>query len=156
MRGSNSGGMSINGNGMSSTDRNESLSKAMSRFGFSRSMWLPLGMGFILTVCLLCWPYFQCLSHIGYNYMYWVVASGSIKYATENGSLAPLRHNITLNGADVSQPQLLVPRLLHQTWRTALLPEKWIEAQRSCLKQHPAWTYKLWTDDDALTLIKTE
>ncbi|MEW5300215.1 MAG: hypothetical protein WDW36_003161 [Sanguina aurantia] len=156
---SGSGGVSVNNSSSSSGSNgsNNSLSQALSRFGFSRSMWLPLGMGVILTLGLLCWPYLQCLSHIGYNYIYWVVASGSIKYAAENGSLPlPLSHSVMLNGSAIGPPPLLVPRLLHQTWRTALLPEKWLEAQRSCLKQHPSWTYKLWTDDDALRLIQSK
>lgn len=152
MRGGSTGGSN-------SVSTNNSLRQAMSRFGFSRSMWLPLGVGMLLTLGLLCFPYLICMSHIAFNFAYWAAASGSIKYAAENGSLqAPMhlyvRNNITTRGAEGGSDSFLVPSLLHQTWQTALVPERWLEAQRSCIKQHPGWTYKLWTDADALSLIQ--
>lgn len=47
-----------------------------------------------------------------------------------------------------------VPKLLHQTWRDANVPEKWIAARDSCQLQHPDFSYKLWTDAMARDLVK--
>ncbi len=47
-----------------------------------------------------------------------------------------------------------VPRIIHQTWKTAEVPEKWQEAQQSCKDLHPDWEYRLWTDSDAVEFIK--
>lgn len=30
------------------------------------------------------------------------------------------------------------------------VPEKWLQAQQSCIDKHPDYVYKLWTDEDAL------
>lgn len=43
----------------------------------------------------------------------------------------------------------LVPKLIHQTWKDDQLPDKWKEAQKSCIDLHPDYEYKLWTDKDA-------
>lgn len=142
---------------ISSSGKHIGLRKAMSRWGFARSMWLPLGTGIVLTLGLLCFPYLHCLSQIVYNFLFWSVASGSIKWASENASLVAPIHassNVTLKTEQIRSPAFVVPSLLHQTWRTALVPERWLEAQRSCIRHHPTWTYKLWTDADALSLIQ--
>jgi hypothetical protein len=50
--------------------------------------------------------------------------------------------------------QLPVPKLLHQTWKDKNVPEQWRNAQHSCISRHKDYTYKLWTDEDGLDLIK--
>src|SRR5690242_18969278 len=46
-----------------------------------------------------------------------------------------------------------IPRLIHQTWRDEEIPEYLRRFQASWLKHHPAWQYRLWTDDDNRQLI---
>lgn len=43
----------------------------------------------------------------------------------------------------------MIPRIIHQTWKTAE-PEYWVfkKGQASVKKHLPDWLYKLWTDDD--------
>lgn len=50
----------------------------------------------------------------------------------------------------------MIPRLIHQTAKTADIPEKWREYQRKVQQLHPDWEYKLWTDEDNLRLVKEE
>lgn len=41
-----------------------------------------------------------------------------------------------------------IPRLIHQTWKTASVPERWQTCQGSWQRHHPQWQYRLWTDED--------
>ena len=47
----------------------------------------------------------------------------------------------------------LIPAIIHQTWKTDRVPDKWLKAQQSCQRMHPEYNYMLWTDADARTLI---
>jgi len=42
-----------------------------------------------------------------------------------------------------------VPKRLHQTYKDAGVPQKWLGAQAACVELHKDWEYKLWTDADA-------
>jgi len=48
----------------------------------------------------------------------------------------------------------MIPRLIHQTAKTATVGPKWRPLQKKLLELHPDWTYKLWTDVDNLALIR--
>lgn len=55
--------------------------------------------------------------------------------------------------------QQMIPRIIHQTYKNASIPEVWKEAQASCLALHTekeGWEYKLWTDKMALEFIQAE
>jgi mannosyltransferase OCH1-like enzyme len=49
--------------------------------------------------------------------------------------------------------ELLVPRIIHQTWKTEVIPERWAAARQSCIDLHPDWEFRLWTDESARALI---
>ena len=51
----------------------------------------------------------------------------------------------------------VIPRLIHQTWKTHSVPEHWKESQESWqnLEKH-GWTYQLWDDSDIRQLIVDE
>lgn len=42
----------------------------------------------------------------------------------------------------------MIPRIIHQTWKTADIPERYRACQASWREHHPDWTYILWTDAD--------
>lgn len=42
----------------------------------------------------------------------------------------------------------MIPRIIHQTWKTADIPERFRACQASWREHHPDWTYILWTDAD--------
>ena len=48
----------------------------------------------------------------------------------------------------------MIPKIIHQTWRDHNLPgpKHWPESWKI---QNPNWEYRLWTDDDLLTLVRT-
>lgn len=48
----------------------------------------------------------------------------------------------------------MIPRLIHQSWKTREIPSQLREFQRSWQIHHPAWEYKLWTDEDNQRLIE--
>jgi hypothetical protein len=42
----------------------------------------------------------------------------------------------------------LIPRIIHQSWKTEQIPERWLGFQESWRRNHPDYAYRLWTDDD--------
>ena len=41
-----------------------------------------------------------------------------------------------------------ITRIIHQTWKDNVVPDKWLEYQQKVKALHPDWEYKLWTDSD--------
>jgi mannosyltransferase OCH1-like enzyme len=41
---------------------------------------------------------------------------------------------------------LAISKIIHQTWRSSEVPERWMEFQRSWPHYQEAWDYRLWTD----------
>ena len=50
----------------------------------------------------------------------------------------------------------MIPKLIHQTAKTAELPECCRAMRDRLVALHPDWTYKLWTDADNLAFVKAE
>jgi len=49
-----------------------------------------------------------------------------------------------------------IPKIIHQTWKTCDVPEKWKQSPIAWKCHHPGWSYKLWTDADNRELISTK
>jgi mannosyltransferase OCH1-like enzyme len=49
-----------------------------------------------------------------------------------------------------------IPKIIHQTWKTATIPAKWEYFQRSWQEHHPTWEYRFWTDEMNRGLIAQE
>ena len=49
-----------------------------------------------------------------------------------------------------------IPKLLHQTAKTADISDRWKAYQRGLQRLHPDWAYRLWTDDDNRELVRRE
>lgn len=47
-----------------------------------------------------------------------------------------------------------IPKIIHQTYRTENIPEKWKENQQKCIDLHPDYKYNLWTDESSYEFIK--
>lgn len=39
---------------------------------------------------------------------------------------------------------MIVPKWIHQTWKTMDIPTEWKDASESCRKLHPDYKYKVW------------
>jgi mannosyltransferase OCH1-like enzyme len=48
---------------------------------------------------------------------------------------------------------MAIPHLIHQTWKTASVPLRWRHLVRSVKRNHPGWTYRLWTDEEMDTHV---
>lgn len=63
--------------------------------------------------------------------------------------------NETCSKTELLKP--VVPKIIHQTWKTATIPEgHWKDMNSLCTYMHPDWEFKLWTDEDARNFIATE
>ena len=51
-------------------------------------------------------------------------------------------------------PETCIPKIIHQTWKTAQVPAKWQAWQASWQRFHPEWRYMLWTDADNRRFIE--
>lgn len=47
-----------------------------------------------------------------------------------------------------------LPRIIHQTYKSEILPEHWQPSKDSWLKLHPNWLYVLWTDEMLFELVE--
>ena len=120
----------------------------------SRWRWLAL----VLLSALICWPYVYCVLAIVYNYAFWVLFSSTVQIASpQTIPSSQAAHSTSVSGPQQQQEQSQpVPKLLHQTWRDADVPEKWREAQASCRALHADYEYKLWSNADAEQLIAAQ
>ena len=48
----------------------------------------------------------------------------------------------------------LIPKIIHQTWKTKYLPDCYDRWSKNIKEMHPGWEYKLWTDDDNRKFIE--
>ncbi|HMV69458.1 MAG TPA: glycosyltransferase, partial [Myxococcota bacterium] len=49
-----------------------------------------------------------------------------------------------------------IPPIVHQTWRDREIPARWLDFHASWRRHHPAWTHRLWTDDELRALVAAE
>lgn len=68
-----------------------------------------------------------------------------------NAGYDPVTYRPTNVSSATSLP--LIPAVVHQTWKTAEIPERWRAARQSCIEMHPGFHFRLWTDEDARALI---
>jgi GT2 family glycosyltransferase len=47
----------------------------------------------------------------------------------------------------------MIPRIIHQTWRDAAIPERFHDMVASWKARNPGWDYRLWTDADLDALV---
>jgi mannosyltransferase OCH1-like enzyme len=48
-----------------------------------------------------------------------------------------------------------IPKIIHQTWKTKDVPEKWKTSEKEWKRLHPTWIYHLWTDEEIRNHIST-
>lgn len=54
---------------------------------------------------------------------------------------------------DNPEKTLVIPKRIHQTYKTNEIPEKWQAGQQACIDLHPDYEYILWTDEMARDFI---
>jgi mannosyltransferase OCH1-like enzyme len=50
----------------------------------------------------------------------------------------------------------MIPKIIHQTWKTREIPHQWQSAVQSCKALHPDYEYILWTHETMAEFVKTE
>jgi mannosyltransferase OCH1-like enzyme len=50
----------------------------------------------------------------------------------------------------------MIPKIIHQTWKTKTVPDKWKESVKSCKQEHKSYKYMLWTDKAMKEFVKKE
>lgn len=68
--------------------------------------------------------------------------------------LVPIVYSEDGSGNLIPDRQLLIPKIIHQTYKTAEIPPKWEPLQKTCLAENPDYQYILWTDDSAEQFIR--
>lgn len=63
---------------------------------------------------------------------------------TANYSLTDKEINVS---STEDESKLIIPKIIHQTYKTDKIPEVWIEGQKKCIDLHPDYKYILWTDE---------
>lgn len=48
----------------------------------------------------------------------------------------------------------MIPKIIHQTWKTSQIPDNWINGVKSCKSLHPDYKYILWTHEDMEKFVK--
>lgn len=51
---------------------------------------------------------------------------------------------------------LIIPKIIHQTYKTVDIPDVWKAGQKACIDLHPDYKYILWTDEMARQFIAEE
>ncbi|MBK8390433.1 MAG: hypothetical protein IPL23_14620 [Saprospiraceae bacterium] len=47
----------------------------------------------------------------------------------------------------------MIPKIIHQTWKTSEVPPAWRYHVNTWKWHHPDWEYRFWNDDDGLHFI---
>ena len=83
-----------------------------------------------------------------------------------NSGYWPKSHKIIkLKKSSIGSPRLSyletphdqpIPRIIHQSWKTSVLPDKFLKWHESWIRFHPGWKHFLWTDKDNLRLVQND
>jgi len=49
----------------------------------------------------------------------------------------------------------MIPKIIHQTWKTKQIPDRFVRFVHSWKSHHPSWEYRLWDDNENLHFMKT-
>ena len=50
----------------------------------------------------------------------------------------------------------MIPKIIHQTWKTKNIPESWQGFVQSWKDNHPQWQYRLWSNQDGFIFVQKE
>ncbi|NJM07426.1 glycosyltransferase, partial [Candidatus Gracilibacteria bacterium] len=54
------------------------------------------------------------------------------------------------------QRALRIPHIIHQTWKTREVPQRWQALQQSWQRHQPGWEYRLWTDEELRVFVQQQ
>lgn len=56
----------------------------------------------------------------------------------------------------MSDLDLVIPSVIHQTWKSQEIPSEFLALQRSWIDHNPGFAYRFWTDDDIERFVEAE
>ena len=62
----------------------------------------------------------------------------------------------TFSSSSPNQPISHIPKIIHQTWKTTIVPDDWKESESEYKRLFPTWEYKLWTDEAMKEFMEKE
>jgi len=65
-------------------------------------------------------------------------------------------HNYVWHSVQPPESEMIIPKIIHQTYINRELPEVWKDVPAKWQEKHPDWEYRLWTDEDNRNLINNE
>jgi mannosyltransferase OCH1-like enzyme len=68
--------------------------------------------------------------------------------------LRPVEYSQDSSGNLIPDRELLIPKIIHQTYKTEEIPERWEPLQKSCKEGNADYEYILWTDASAEQFIR--
>src|SRR6185503_2498202 len=51
---------------------------------------------------------------------------------------------------------IMIAKVIHQTWKTSAIPQRYQGFAASWRRHHPGWEYRLWTDEDLHAFVARE
>ncbi|KAG7096836.1 hypothetical protein E1B28_004245 [Marasmius oreades] len=105
-------------------------------------------------------PFFLFLSVLGLFLFGTVIVLSSITYYLAIDPSAYLseldvpilENNVRWNASEHGQVER-IPRILHQTWRTKKVPQRWRSISQECREMMPDYEYMLWSDESSRQFI---
>lgn len=110
----------------------------MRRLQFSasnRSLFFIVNLGILALIVIAIWPIIDL-----------VFSENLVPDQLLESELAPVKQtNFTV-----------IPKIIHQTYKTDKVPERWNETHVSVMQKNPDYTYMFWTDEKARRFISDE
>ncbi|MEP7129135.1 MAG: glycosyltransferase [Chitinophagales bacterium] len=51
---------------------------------------------------------------------------------------------------------MAIPKIIHQTWKTTVIPQRWSKMQQHNLSLSPGFEYRLWSDEMMMEFVKNK
>ena len=48
---------------------------------------------------------------------------------------------------------MAIPKIIHQTWKTDVIPKRWLKIQQQNIALSPGFEYRLWTDEAIMEFV---
>jgi mannosyltransferase OCH1-like enzyme len=83
-----------------------------------------------------------------------LLVDDTFKDAIVESELTQVTYTQDEHGQLVPDRPLLIPKIIHQTYKNETIPAGWLHPQQTVKDLHPDYEYILWTDDSAHEFIK--
>lgn len=86
--------------------------------------------------------------------LFTLLVDDSFKDVIVDSELTEITYTENEDGQEVPSRELLIPKIIHQTYKNETIPEVWQYPQQTVKKLNPDYEYILWTDQTARDFIE--